>query len=185
MFRKSHISTGGERQFPVAYALINSNLQHPHPPPPPPSPPTGNWPCTVSGSGEFDSGWGNWTWFFFWGAWSFELISALSHNRLTIWVCQKSHSEPGVWQNGLLVHTKRLLEVFILGSILCRLPSLHLASKYCVFSSSVYVIILLQMSCYFYALQVKEYDSISRLDQWLTTILLRIKKGMNEEPDLT
>ena len=33
--------------------------------------------------------------------------------------------------------------------------------------------------------QVKEYDSISRLDQWLTTILLRIKKGMNEEPDLT
>lgn len=32
---------------------------------------------------------------------------------------------------------------------------------------------------------VKEYDSISRLDQWLTTILLRIKKGMNEEPDLT
>lgn len=36
-----------------------------------------------------------------------------------------------------------------------------------------------------FALQVKEYDSISRLDQWLTTILLRIKKGMNEEPDLT
>lgn len=32
---------------------------------------------------------------------------------------------------------------------------------------------------------VKEYDSISRIDQWLTTILLRIKKGMNEEPDLT
>ena len=36
-----------------------------------------------------------------------------------------------------------------------------------------------------FAFQVKEYDSISRLDQWLTTILLRIKKGMNEEPDLT
>ncbi|XP_031562782.1 alpha-soluble NSF attachment protein-like [Actinia tenebrosa] len=32
---------------------------------------------------------------------------------------------------------------------------------------------------------VQEYDSISRLDQWLTTILLRIKKSMNEEPDLT
>lgn len=32
---------------------------------------------------------------------------------------------------------------------------------------------------------IKDYDSISRLDQWLTTILLRIKKGMNEEPDLT
>ncbi|KAJ7365416.1 hypothetical protein OS493_005523 [Desmophyllum pertusum] len=32
---------------------------------------------------------------------------------------------------------------------------------------------------------IKEYDSISRIDQWLTTILLRIKKGMNEEPDLT
>lgn len=32
---------------------------------------------------------------------------------------------------------------------------------------------------------VKEYDSISRIDQWLTTMLLRIKKGMNEEPDLT
>ena len=36
-----------------------------------------------------------------------------------------------------------------------------------------------------FCFQVKEYDSISRLDQWLTTILLRIKKGMNEEPDLT
>lgn len=32
---------------------------------------------------------------------------------------------------------------------------------------------------------VKEYDSISRLDQWLTTMLLRVKKGMSEEPDLT
>ena len=36
-----------------------------------------------------------------------------------------------------------------------------------------------------FCFKVKEYDSISRLDQWLTTILLRIKKGMNEEPDLT
>lgn len=31
---------------------------------------------------------------------------------------------------------------------------------------------------------VKEYDSISRLDQWYTTILLRIKKQLNENPDL-
>lgn len=31
---------------------------------------------------------------------------------------------------------------------------------------------------------VKEYDSISRLDQWYTTILLRIKKTLNENPDL-
>ena len=31
---------------------------------------------------------------------------------------------------------------------------------------------------------VKDYDSISRLDQWFTTILLRIKKQMAETPDL-
>ncbi|KAF5276671.1 hypothetical protein FQA39_LY06475 [Lamprigera yunnana] len=31
---------------------------------------------------------------------------------------------------------------------------------------------------------VKEYDSVSRLDQWYTTILLRIKKQINESPDL-
>ena len=28
---------------------------------------------------------------------------------------------------------------------------------------------------------VKEYDSISRLDKWYTTILLRIKKGIEGE----
>ncbi|KAM7349080.1 alpha-soluble NSF attachment protein-like isoform 1-T1 [Cochliomyia hominivorax] len=31
---------------------------------------------------------------------------------------------------------------------------------------------------------VKNYDSISRLDQWYTTILLRIKKAADEDPDL-
>ncbi len=31
---------------------------------------------------------------------------------------------------------------------------------------------------------VKDYDSISRLDQWYTTMLLRIKKQVNEVPDL-
>lgn len=31
---------------------------------------------------------------------------------------------------------------------------------------------------------VKEYDSISRLDQWFTTILLRIKKSIQDTPDL-
>lgn len=31
---------------------------------------------------------------------------------------------------------------------------------------------------------VKEYDSISRLDQWYTTMLLRIKKQHNDNPDL-
>lgn len=31
---------------------------------------------------------------------------------------------------------------------------------------------------------VKAYDSISRLDQWYTTILLRIKKAADENPDL-
>lgn len=31
---------------------------------------------------------------------------------------------------------------------------------------------------------VKDYDSISRLDQWFTMILLRIKKTLNENPDL-
>lgn len=31
---------------------------------------------------------------------------------------------------------------------------------------------------------VKEYDSISRLDQWYTTIMLRIKKSMNDKPKL-
>lgn len=33
--------------------------------------------------------------------------------------------------------------------------------------------------------QVKEFDSISRLDQWLTTMLLRIKKTIQgDEEDL-
>lgn len=31
---------------------------------------------------------------------------------------------------------------------------------------------------------VAEYDSISRLDPWFTNILLRIKKSINQEPDL-
>lgn len=31
---------------------------------------------------------------------------------------------------------------------------------------------------------VQEYDSISRLDQWFTTILLKIKKQIHQEPDL-
>lgn len=31
---------------------------------------------------------------------------------------------------------------------------------------------------------VKDYDSISRLDNWCTTLLLRVKKNLNEEPDL-
>lgn len=31
---------------------------------------------------------------------------------------------------------------------------------------------------------VKEYDSISRLDQWYTTILHRIKKAANDMPNL-
>ncbi|KAH1180774.1 hypothetical protein KIL84_001708 [Mauremys mutica] len=36
-----------------------------------------------------------------------------------------------------------------------------------------------------YTDSVKEYDSISRLDQWLTTMLLRIKKTIQgEEEDL-
>ena len=35
--------------------------------------------------------------------------------------------------------------------------------------------------------EVKKYDSISRIDQWLTTILLQIKKRLQEgeEVDLT
>ncbi|XP_012267694.2 alpha-soluble NSF attachment protein [Athalia rosae] len=35
-----------------------------------------------------------------------------------------------------------------------------------------------------YTEAVKEYDSISRLDSWYTTILLRIKKQVNDNPDL-
>jgi alpha-soluble NSF attachment protein len=31
---------------------------------------------------------------------------------------------------------------------------------------------------------VKEYDNLSRLDNWCTTLLLRVKKTLNEEPDL-
>jgi alpha-soluble NSF attachment protein len=31
---------------------------------------------------------------------------------------------------------------------------------------------------------VKDYDNMSRLDNWCTTLLLRVKKTMNEEPDL-
>jgi alpha-soluble NSF attachment protein len=35
-----------------------------------------------------------------------------------------------------------------------------------------------------YTEAVKDYDSISRLDQWYTTMLLRIKKQHNDNPDL-
>ncbi|XP_041468983.1 alpha-soluble NSF attachment protein-like [Lytechinus variegatus] len=35
-----------------------------------------------------------------------------------------------------------------------------------------------------YTEAVKEFDSITRLDQWLTTILLRIKKSISSDPDL-
>lgn len=36
-----------------------------------------------------------------------------------------------------------------------------------------------------YTEAVKEYDSISRLDQWLTTMLLRVKKTIQgDEEDL-
>jgi hypothetical protein len=31
---------------------------------------------------------------------------------------------------------------------------------------------------------VKNFDSISRIDQWTTTILLRVKKSINAEDDL-
>lgn len=31
---------------------------------------------------------------------------------------------------------------------------------------------------------VKTYDSISRLDQWYTAMLVRIKKQINEDADL-
>jgi len=31
---------------------------------------------------------------------------------------------------------------------------------------------------------VTEYDKISRFDQWMTSILLRLKKQINEEEDL-
>ena len=32
--------------------------------------------------------------------------------------------------------------------------------------------------------EVKKYDSISRLDAWHTTLLLRVKKHINSEEDL-
>lgn len=35
-----------------------------------------------------------------------------------------------------------------------------------------------------YTEAVKDFDSISRLDQWYTTMLLRIKKQINDNPDL-
>lgn len=35
-----------------------------------------------------------------------------------------------------------------------------------------------------YTEAVKTYDSISRLDQWYTTMLVRIKKQINDNPDL-
>lgn len=48
------------------------------------------------------------------------------------------------------------------------------------------VIQILRSSVVFFAhLQVKEFDSISRLDQWHTTLLLRIKKTIQgDEGDL-
>ncbi|CCJ29730.1 unnamed protein product [Pneumocystis jirovecii] len=33
--------------------------------------------------------------------------------------------------------------------------------------------------------KVREYDQLSKLDKWKTTLLLRIKNSINEEPDLT
>lgn len=43
----------------------------------------------------------------------------------------------------------------------------------------------LRLSAHPTAPQVKEYDSISRLDQWLTTMLLRVKKTIQgDEEDL-
>ena len=44
--------------------------------------------------------------------------------------------------------------------------------------------LILIILCYSKNPQVKDYDSISRLDQWLTTILLRIKKSVGGDPDL-
>ncbi len=32
--------------------------------------------------------------------------------------------------------------------------------------------------------QVKDYDSISRIDAWLTGLLLHIKKAINAVPDI-
>ena len=33
-------------------------------------------------------------------------------------------------------------------------------------------------------LQVRDYDAISRIDAWLTGLLLHIKKAINAEPDI-
>ncbi|XP_034966027.1 beta-soluble NSF attachment protein isoform X2 [Zootoca vivipara] len=40
-----------------------------------------------------------------------------------------------------------------------------------------------EQNCEAYTEAVKEFDSISRLDQWLTTMLLRIKKSIQEDTD--
>ncbi|KAF7239813.1 Beta-soluble NSF attachment protein [Varanus komodoensis] len=40
-----------------------------------------------------------------------------------------------------------------------------------------------EQNCEAYTEAVKEFDSISRLDQWLTTMLLRIKKSIQGEND--
>ncbi|XP_052639859.1 beta-soluble NSF attachment protein isoform X2 [Harpia harpyja] len=40
-----------------------------------------------------------------------------------------------------------------------------------------------EQNCEAYTEAVKEFDSISRLDQWLTTMLLRIKKSIQGEGD--
>lgn len=42
-------------------------------------------------------------------------------------------------------------------------------------------IVYLNSQFYVMFTQVKEYDTISRLDQWLTTMLLRIKKTIQED----
>jgi alpha-soluble NSF attachment protein len=33
--------------------------------------------------------------------------------------------------------------------------------------------------------KLQAYDSMSKLDKWKTTIFLRVKQGIDEEPDLT
>lgn len=67
-----------------------------------------------------------------------------------------------------------------------QIPRYYLFNKSCFFPVSFQTLCehLEEQNVEGFTDAVKDYDSISRLDPWYTTILLRIKKQANDNPDL-
>ena len=77
-----------------------------------------------------------------------------------------------------------MTEIYRVESLFLSHSELRLSS---IFAMNIFQVLIDHMEeqnvdCFTEA--VKDYDSISRLDQWYTTILLRIKKQVNDNPDL-